>query len=61
LSKVLDRRAFLVAAGIARLQLHLFGGLLAEIGDGEPTAENLVAADLELGLVVVRQIVSNGL
>src|SRR5688572_15845351 len=44
---------------VALLELHLLGGHFAKIGDGESLAENLVAADLELGAAFGGQIVAD--
>ena len=60
-AQLFDARAILIASAIFGFDLDLFGRLLAEITDGQASPEDLVAADLELGLVFGRKIVADRL
>src|SRR4029079_19633858 len=59
--QILDARAVRISGGIFVLELRLLGRLLSEIGHRQAAAEHFVAADLELGLVLRRQIVADRL
>src|SRR5690348_423512 len=59
--QLLDARRVLIVAAIFRLELDFLRRLLAKIADRQPATEHVVAADLELGLVLGRKIVADGL
>ncbi len=58
--QLLDR-GVVHAARIFALERRLLGRLLAQIGDRQAPSEHLVAADIELGLATVGEVVADRL